>query len=331
MGGGSWSSNAYEDARQARVAKGVPAFKYNADVKRGKIKTVHPDLDASKIAGPTSPVAGRPIRESRDSSEHPDSLPIAVLFDVTGSMGHIPKILQTKLPKLMDVVIERSGVAHPQVLVGAIGDSYSDKYPFQVGQFESDNRFDEQLRNIILEGGGGGQAKESYGLAYKFAADHTATDSFELRAKKGYLFTMGDEAPWPTITRKEVKTVFGVTVEVDEPIESVLKRATEKWEIFHLCSMDGSYPDNQKIHKKWKNLLGERYIKVADSSMICEVIAGIVHMLESASDPQETVQSIGLSGKEASTVANALSSLGAATKKRIATVGLPGSHGVSTI
>lgn len=321
MGGGNWSSSAYSAARKARQAKGIPDFKRSVEVRQGKVSTVHPSLDASKLAGPTSPVAGRPIRESRDSEEHPNSLPIAVIFDVTGSMGQIPRTLQKKLPKLMDVILDKSGVEDPQVLVGAVGDSHSDKFPFQVGQFESDNRFDEQLRNIIIEGGGGGQVMESYALAYRFAADHTATDSFEKRGKKGYFFTMGDEAPWPTVTKAEVKRIFGLTVEADESVASLIKRAEEKWEIFHLCAMDGSYPNNQKIHSQWEKLLGERYVKVADSSMICEIIAGIVHMLESAYDARRVVEDIGLTGKAAATVANALAPLA-----EVAAGTLPAAH-----
>ena len=95
----------------------------------------------------------------------------------------------------MDTTIEKACIKHPHILVGAIGDAHCDDYPFQVGQFESDNRFDEQLRSIILEGGGGGQLMESYGLAYRFAAYHTALDCYEKRGKEGYFFTTGDECP----------------------------------------------------------------------------------------------------------------------------------------
>lgn len=326
MGGGSWSSSAYEEAREVRKAKGRSAFHYNEQVRKGRISKVHGDLDPARVAGPASPLAGRPVRESRDSEEHPNSLPIAVIFDVTGSMGHIPKTLQKKLPSLMDVIVDKGGIADPQILVGAVGDAKCDRYPFQVGQFESDNRFDEQLRNIILEGGGGGQIKESYGLAYKFGADHTATDSFERRGKKGYLFTMGDEAPWETITRGEVQQLFGVGAEKDERIEDVLARCKEKWEVFHLCSMDGSYPNNQQIHGLWTELLGDRYLKVADSSMICEVVAAVVYLLESAAPIPAVVQNMGLRGKAAATVANALAPLAASLESKAAGA-LPPSHG----
>jgi hypothetical protein len=306
MGGGAWDPRAYSSAKASRAASGVDDFDYDNKVKTGRARGIHPDLDPKKLAGATSPVAGKPIRESRDSDEHPESLPIAVIFDVTGSMGGIPRVLQQKLTSLMDVVIAKADVKDPQVLVGAVGDYHSDQYPFQVGQFESDNRFDEQLRNIILEGNGGGQAMESYALAYRFAAYHTATDSFEKRGKKGYFFTMGDEAPWPTVTAGEVKDIFGVEADGDETVEELLAKAQETWEIYHLYCMDGSYPNSADIHEKWRKLLGERFVKIDDSSLVCEIIAGIVNMLETAKSVDLVVDDIGLKGTAAASVKNAL-------------------------
>lgn len=306
MGGGNWDPGAYKSAAATRAATGVDDFDYDKKVRTGRASGIHPDLDPKKVAGPTSPLAGKNVRESRDNDEHPESLPIAVIFDVTGSMGQIPQVLQKKLTSLMDVIIAKAGVKHPQVLVGAVGDAYCDRYPFQVGQFESDNRFDEALRNIILEGGGGGQVKESYALAYRFAAYHTATDAFDKRGKKGYLFTMGDEMPWPNVTTKEVSDIFGVQAENDESVEELLEKAGERWEIFHLFSVDGSYPDRDDIHDRWRKLLGERFVKVEDSSLICEVVAGIVHMFETAHSVDQVVDDIGLKGAAATAVKNAL-------------------------
>lgn len=306
MGGGSFSSNDFTTARSTRRAKGLADFGHDADVKSGKAKGIHPDLDPKKVAGPSSPVAGKPIRESRDSDEHPNSIPIAMIFDVTGSMGEIPRMLQEKLPDLMDVIIAKAGVSDPQILVGAVGDSTCDRYPLQIGQFESDNRFDEQLRNIIIEGGGGGQVMESYALAYRFAAYHTITDAFEKRGKKGYLFTMGDEMPWPTVDSEDVKRIFGIKAEKDETVEELLAKAGEQWEIFHLFSMDGSYSGRKDIKDRWRKLLGERFVQVEDSSLVCEIIAGLIHGLESMHDVDKVVKDLGVSGKAAGVVKNAL-------------------------
>lgn len=314
MGGGSWDTGAYRAAAATRVSKGVDDFGYDKDVKSGKASGIHTSLDPTTVAGSASPLAGQNVRESRDSDEHPESVPIAVFFDVTGSMGGIPRILQTKLASLMDVILAKAHLKDPQILVGAIGDSspgwrgggMTDEYPFQVGQFESDNRFDEALRSIILEGNGGGQVRESYGLAYRFAAYHTATDAWEKRGKKGYLFTMGDEMAWPVVTAQEVKTIFGVEASGDESVEDLIAKASERWEIFHLFSMDGSYPNHTGIHDQWRSLLGERFVKVDDSSLVCEIIAGLVYMLETAADVDTIVNDIGLKGSAGVSVKNAL-------------------------
>jgi len=49
----------------------------------------------------------------------------AVLFDVTGSMGQVPRALQQKLPQLLGLLLRQGYVEHPQILFGAIGDATS--------------------------------------------------------------------------------------------------------------------------------------------------------------------------------------------------------------
>lgn len=306
MGGGTWDSTAYEKAAASRRARGVADFGHDSNVRSGTASGVHTTLDPLQMKNPDPQKYPFALRESRDSAEHPESLPIAMMFDVTGSMGHIPVVLQQKLKHLMDVVIDKAGISDPQILVGAIGDATCDRYPLQVGQFESDNSFDEQLRNIIIEGRGGGQNMESYALAYRFAADHTATDAFEKRGKKGYFFTMGDEMPWPTVTANEAARLFGVQTADDESVEDLISRASERWEIFHLFSEDGGRGSDAQVQQRWQELLGERFIPVSDSSLVCEVIAGIIYMMESAYNAQQAVNNIGLSGSSATSVLNAL-------------------------
>ena len=82
-------------------------------------------------------------------------------------------------------------------MFAAVGDATCDRVPLQVGQFESDNRMDENLENMILEGGGGGQKTESYELALYFMARHTAIDCYAKRGRRGYLFVIGDEMAYP--------------------------------------------------------------------------------------------------------------------------------------
>ncbi len=332
MGGGRWDSSSYSRAREDRRTRGVDDFEHDRDVKAGRASGIHPSLDPKTVAGPTSPLAGQNVRESRDSDEHPESLPIAVFFDVTGSMGSVPRTLQQKLTKLMDVVLAKTGIKDPQVLVGAIGDATCDQYPFQVGQFESDNRFDEALRNIILEGGGGGQVHESYALAYRFAAHHTATDSFEKRGKKGYLFTMGDEMTWPTVTKCQVQDIFGIEATSDESVKDLIARASERWEIYHIClSGNTAHGSEPRVQKNWRHLLGERLLLLDDADLVCETIAGVIHMLETAKDLVMVADDLDLRGGARTSVSNALATVAKSRMPaHVATGTLPGGVGAGS-
>ena len=124
---------------------------------------------------PTLDPYGLTVRESRDSAEHPDSNPILISLDVTGSMGAVVRGIHRDLPHLHELLLGHKYIPHPQILFAAVGDATCDRVPLQVGQFESDNRMDQNLENMILEGGGGGQKTESYELAMYVAARHTAT------------------------------------------------------------------------------------------------------------------------------------------------------------
>ena len=132
MGNGYWNTTAYTNAASARRKAGVDDFGYTSvmrGVPRGQRKPA-PSLDAYRAT----------VREARDSDEHPNSTPIAVLFDVTGSMLNVPQTLQRRLPDLLGLLTRGGYAQDPQILVGAIGDDVFDAVPLQIGQFESDNR-----------------------------------------------------------------------------------------------------------------------------------------------------------------------------------------------
>ena len=100
MGGGSWSSSAYTAASSARRSAGIDDFDYTAKVRSGAVTGIHAALDPTLMKNPDPAKYRYPLRESRDSDEHPESVPVVIIFDVTGSMGKIPQVLQQKLPRL---------------------------------------------------------------------------------------------------------------------------------------------------------------------------------------------------------------------------------------
>jgi hypothetical protein len=268
MGSGVWSTNVYDAAR--RMRGGASAFRYSDSGAR----KVHPDLDPHGVM----------VRESRDSDEHPTSLAIAVLFDVTGSMGGVPRVLQAKLPQLLGLLMRKGYVPHPQVMFGAIGDATVDQAPLQVGQFESDNRMDGDLERILLEGGGGGQKKESYELALYFMARHTAIDCFDKRGKRGYLFIIGDEMAYDRVKPREVAAVIGDSLAEPIPIPAILTEVTRRWDTYYILPEGSSYVGDDEVLSFWRKLLGQNVIELADLDAVSETIALTVGLGEDSVD-----------------------------------------------
>ena len=233
------------------------------------------------VAGPTSPFAGQNIRESRDNPDHPNSTPIAVLFDVTGSMQNVPRVLQEKLAGLFALLLRKGYAEDPQVMVGAYGDANVDRVPLQASQFESDNRIDDALDALYLEGGGGGNNGETASAAWYFLT-HTATDAWDKRGRKGYAFTIGDERTYG-LTKDQVHRLTGDTVQADLTPEQIVAMVSEKWELFHLV-VDNYTAKSQRSAQQYQSLLGDRCIVLEDPANAAETIAGIIGVLEGTVD-----------------------------------------------
>ena len=298
MGSGRWSTDVYDAAARFRAATGTSAFAYSD----GGATRTHPSLDPYGVS----------FRESRDSAEHPQSLAIAVLFDVTGSMRAVPRTLQAKLPALLGLLLRKGYAAHPQIMFGAIGDATCDRAPLQVGQFESDNRMDDDLGRILLEGGGGGQKTESYELALYFMARHTATDCFERRGRRGYLFIIGDEMAYPRVKPAEVSAVIGDEPREHLPVAELMAEVTSKWDTYYILPAGASYVGDAEVLGFWRGLLGQNVIELADLDAVCEIIALTVGLGEDAIGLADGLADLGDVGSSAgSAVSKALAIIGA--------------------
>jgi hypothetical protein len=296
MGSGRWSADIYETAERLRGGKS--AFAYSESGAR----TVHPDLDPFDVG----------LRESRDSDEHPESLAIAVLFDVTGSMRAVPRTLQKKLPSLLGLLKDSGYASDPQVMFGAIGDATCDRAPLQVGQFESDNRMDGDLERILLEGGGGGQKTESYELAMYFMARHTSADCLEKRGKRGYLFIIGDEMPYPAVKPREVSSWVGDEIPQPVAVRNLIAQLTRRWDTYYILPAGASYAGDGQVLGTWRGLLGQNVIELADLDAVCETIALTVGLGEEAIDLDEGLADLQDVGSTAGpTVRGALAGIGA--------------------
>lgn len=223
---------------------------------------------------------GIKFRESLDTEDHPNVFPVLFAADVTGSQYNIPVYLVREgLLKLMTKVLEAGG-QDVQLLFMGVGDHYSDDSPIQIGQFESTDELVEQWpKRLHLEGNGGGNGGESYHLPWYFAANHTSTDQWNKRHKKGLLFTTGDENCHSNLEKEYVSALFGPTAVL--PVEKssytmqeLLQAAQEKYEVYHILTTGGAH--GTQFQGYWNELLGDHCIPVSDDHDIPNLVAEII-------------------------------------------------------
>ena len=218
------------------------------------------------------------LRESRDGTDHPQSLGIVFALDVTGSMGEIPKLLASQqLPTFMKILLDCQ-VRDPQILFMAVGDAVSDNAPLQVGQFESTAELmDQWLTWSYLEGGGGGSGEESYELGMYFLAMHTEMDCMVKRKKRGYLFMTGDETPYPTLSKHVVEAVVGDNLDEDLTCEEIVAELQKTYVPFFII------PDQaraKRCERRWRDLLGDNVIVLDSPVDVCYATAGAMLLNE---------------------------------------------------
>lgn len=293
MGGGNWDNMSYNTRASAKAASGQSTFDYTDQIRAGKAQAApHDLLNPLTVAGPTSAFAGKVMREVVISDEHPNPTPLAIFLDVTSSNTRAALAVHSKLPQLFGLLQRKGYAEDPQILIGAIGDAFTDGVPLQVGQFESDNRIDEMVEAMYLEGGGGGQVHETYELGAYFLAYHTYLEPFHKQGRKGYAIFIGDEMPYEAVKRDygglygnhhTLESLTGDTTEADIPIEQIFADLQEQYEVFFLFQKQGSY-DESRILPAWKALLHERALVLEDPNAVCEFIAGLLGMMEGGLD-----------------------------------------------
>jgi len=275
MGTPRWSSDDWTSYKKEKID-------HKTDSEIFSSRSIRKDLDPLNIK----------FRESCDSALNPNSTPIILAFDVTGSMGHIAKQMAREgIKTTIEQILDRKPVSDPHIMVMGVGDAEAgDKAPLQVSQFETDTKIIEQLSQIYLEGGGGCNDHESYNMPWYFAATKTKIDCFEKRGKKGILFTMGDEEPAMVLRRQDVKKYIGDDLQYDIPTSELLALVQQKYDIFHIVVEEGNYASTigaDKVVANWNNVLGQGHvIRLQDHTKLPEVIVSTlqVHAGENIDD-----------------------------------------------
>lgn len=217
MGYGSYSASDWSKLKQSRNLTS------NKRVEEVFTKTqCDPKFDPKYIG----------TRECFDSADHPSTTPIVVGLDVTGSMGYLAVEVATKaLNELIMKLYSTGAVEDPALMCAAYGD-YRDNSPLQVTQFESDIRIAEQLLELYFENAGSGQVVPT--CLWEFLSRHTNIDAIKKRGKKGFVFTIGDDAD---IRASDVENTISRVIgdEIGSASrESLYDEVSEKFHVFHI-------------------------------------------------------------------------------------------------
>lgn len=226
------------------------------------------------------------VREARDSVLNPNSLPIIIALDCTGSMNSIIVKCITKMGMIIDELVTKKAVTDPAIMSMFFDDvEYITNGALQVTQFESDLEAVKQIEGMHKTGMGGGNSCESYHLPLYMAAFKTRTDSYEKRGKRGYMFVMGDEGKPPALTKKQIQSVFGNDESVSQDsftYDELLESAQRYYDVFHVVVMEGShakYQGSDKMTAQWA-IHGQNLIILDDVESLPEVIVSTIRLRE---------------------------------------------------
>lgn len=239
----------------------------------------------SRMRDEFNPAKMKLPREACDSALSPHSRGIIFAEDITGSMDmYLLNLIQKQFPRLITQTYESTSF-DPHIMFMGVGDvAASDDAPLQVTQFETDLRMLEQLERIYLERGGGGNDYESYILPWYFAGKHIRMDCWDKRKEKGFLFTFGDEEPTPSLSQREIKTVFGDNDTLQQRIitaEDCLELASKKFNCYHIILHGSHYRwYSNEVISKWRNLMGGHVCDLSDHECLPELISTILKMYD---------------------------------------------------
>ena len=268
MGGGRWTRDTFAtystNVGRTVDSTGSIVGNYRAQ-EMFKQRRIAPELDPKNV-----------IRECCDSEEHPNTRPVILALDVTGSMGGASVKVAKELNVIMTELYDK--VQDVEFMIMGIGDLSYDNAPIQASQFESDIRIAEQLDKIYFEAGGGGNAYESYTAAWYFGLNHCKLDCWN-RGKKGIIITLGDEPLNPYLPATPLSLSTGAKMQGDVETSELYKEVTQKYEVYHLAVEDREtsywrYAD--RIKSSFGKYLDENHLKVVNMDNLANTIVGIV-------------------------------------------------------
>lgn len=216
------------------------------------------------------------IRECVNSEEHPNTVPVILALDVTGSMGAACQETAEALGVIITNLYKK--FKDIEFCVMGIGDLAYDRAPIQMSQFESDVRIAEALDKIYMEKGGGGNGYESYTAAWYMGLKRTKLDCFDKQGRKGIIITMGDEPLNPYLPCFKLNACINATEQVHVETKVLYEQVREKFDVFHIAveSPDDCYSTYRRdIEETFGEILGQNFM-VSSINDLAAAIEGCI-------------------------------------------------------
>ena len=279
MGGGSFSVSSYA-SYSTSMGRSYDTTTCRSTVQEFTTRELAEELDPKKFS----------IRECVNSEEHPNTIPVILALDVTGSMGQSCKECAEALGVIMSNLYEK----HKDIefCIMGIGDLAYDEAPVQMSQFESDVRIAEAIDKLWMEHGGGGNSFESYTAAWYMGLKRTKLDAFDKQGRKGIIITMGDEELNPYLPVRQLNHYTASSEQKDIETRELYNEASEKFDIFHIAVDDryNCYSHNKSgIERTFGQLLGNR-LKTSTVNDLAKTIENCIDESTGCSSSTETVQ-----------------------------------------
>ena len=267
------------------------ANSYSYDESTGRM---HGQTYKARNIDPSLDPRGFKVRECCNSAEHPNTIPVILALDVTGSMGSACAETAAALGTIiLNLYKNHKDI---EICVMGIGDLAYDRAPIQMSQFESDIRIAESLDKIYMEHGGGGNAFEGYTAAWYMGLKRTKLDCFDKQQRKGIIITMGDEPLNPYLPVSQLNAAIDGTEQANIETPVLYQEASRKFDIFHIavdspCDSFSNYETD--IRNSFGQILGTR-LKVSSinglagviEACINESVAGIVSVSQEQHDKE---------------------------------------------
>lgn len=279
MGGGAWTTTAYTN-----YVTTTAGFSNMDDMRAADVSQLYRVRSLDSVLSPYNI-----MRECVDSEEHPNTIPVILALDVTGSMGGAAEAVAKQLGDIMEDLYQK--ITDVEFCIMAIGDLSYDGAPIQMGQFESDVRIADQLGKVYFESGGGGNKFESYTAAWYMGARHTKLDCWN-RGKKGIIITLGDEPLNPFLPARPLTIATGDPLQGDINTVDLLAEVQEKYHLYHIVVDDSRTSARMyegEIANSWESALGKDRVIWANCNQLGGVITNIITSAGGKDDVEHSV------------------------------------------